>query len=969
MSKFFLLLFVVSLSSNSAKAQNCTPENVAKYPGTWKQGMQGTVNGITASSLAKEKEIVAGFVKRLQQSLKPDGCNINYSGVYGYVNPDLVKNRKTNEYELSMFQMHFYCENDQVKVYPETPYWARIQVNKIPYFGNQSFFVQTTKYEEDLDTDQLFTIDAMPVKDRSVWLLKGDYTTIKGYKNYIWIISYNNELPYHYVTQKELCTKLIAYYEKRIRYARIEIDIEYNKKLIASAEDYLKKTPEAVLKRPAQVGGSMATIFYQYWDNVPPFDPDGDYVIDISPNYFKASLPMHTPQIITLNFIVHEKNELSMNTMYKMVEALNIENLKTMLGNPNTSGKTIQPVKNTQGDTKTTTTELTQNCTSETVAKYPGTWKQGKGGSIDGVSSLTLAKQKEFTTNMVKQLRQNFQPEGFNIFYSGVHLRSKSDKLKNGKADSYEVSMPIMPLYCEDGKIKQQPETHFWLNVMVNTLPLRNPESFFVPKQIDEPDPFTDLIFQIDNKPEKDRGGWLLKRKFIGSFVFSRKDNELTEYQWVFPYDDKLPFRYVSQKEVCEKLLSYYKKIIMYSDSESDVAFSKKRTGYVEEYLAKTPAAKLSSPAIIRGSVLSTFNNYEDAGAFYKETDSYISWVVDFDKNYFKPGLPLHTPQLITVKFEFQDQDSLQVAAMYKMVDALDFNSMKKMLGNPTPFVKTNQPAKDATGETRSQVPTNKNNTTNQPSTTVKQETKPSPAQNKNNTSAPPQNQPSNSFDPTKPVYDLDGNQYTVIKIGKQYWLKENLRTTKYNDTTAIATGLNDNEWKQTKSGAFAVYQNNAQNNQVYGKLYNGYAVITGKLCPKGWRIPLDKDWLEMEQFLGLDAAELERTGERGAIAFKLKTKDGWKPSSFNNDNTSGFSILPAGSRLDNGEYTTLFQYGNFWTSSVYDDRYGLLYLWNHHVHYNTHAVGRIYTLANNGYSCRCILDTDANKQSQTNKK
>jgi len=28
-----------------------------------------------------------------------------------------------------------------------------------------------------------------------------------------------------------------------------------------------------------------------------------------------------------------------------------------------------------------------------------------------------------------------------------------------------------------------------------------------------------------------------------------------------------------------------------------------------------------------------------------------------------------------------------------------------------------------------------------------------------------------------KDVYDLDSNRYTVIKIGKQYWLKENLRT------------------------------------------------------------------------------------------------------------------------------------------------------------------------------------------------
>lgn len=66
------------------------------------------------------------------------------------------------------------------------------------------------------------------------------------------------------------------------------------------------------------------------------------------------------------------------------------------------------------------------------------------------------------------------------------------------------------------------------------------------------------------------------------------------------------------------------------------------------------------------------------------------------------------------------------------------------------------------------------------------------------------------------PVYDLDSNKYTVIKIGKQYWLKENLRTTQYNDTTAIATGLSDNEWKQTKSGAFSIYENNSLYEATY---------------------------------------------------------------------------------------------------------------------------------------------------------
>ncbi len=206
-------------------------------------------------------------------------------------------------------------------------------------------------------------------------------------------------------------------------------------------------------------------------------------------------------------------------------------------------------------------------------------------------------------------------------------------------------------------------------------------------------------------------------------------------------------------------------------------------------------------------------------------------------------------------------------------------------------------------------------------------------------------------------VYDLDSNRYNVIKIGEQYWMKENLHTTQFNDTTLIPTG-SQVDWPKIKHGAYAIYDNNPVHAKKYGFLYNGYAVATGKLCPKGWHVATDADWRTLEKSLGIPESELERTGERGNIAYKLKVPDGWNASAFSGNNSSGFSIMPAGARLDNGEYSNLGQYGNFWTSTVYDDRYGLLYLWNHHVHYNTNAVGRIYTVAQNGYSCRCVKDT-----------
>lgn len=215
-----------------------------------------------------------------------------------------------------------------------------------------------------------------------------------------------------------------------------------------------------------------------------------------------------------------------------------------------------------------------------------------------------------------------------------------------------------------------------------------------------------------------------------------------------------------------------------------------------------------------------------------------------------------------------------------------------------------------------------------------------------------------NSLIPISFVYDLDSNRYSILKIGNLYWFTENLRTSKYNDTTAIATGLSNRDWAGTIAGAYAIYEDKPVHENSFGKLYNGYAAYSGKLCPKGWRVATDKDWNQLELFAGLPEAELDHTGERGKIAAILKSPGYWHKSDYQQLNSLGFSLLPGGVRLDNGDYSTLGQYGNFWTSTVYDDRYGQLYLWNHHTYYNTDAMGRIYTKANNGYSCRCVADS-----------
>lgn len=193
-------------------------------------------------------------------------------------------------------------------------------------------------------------------------------------------------------------------------------------------------------------------------------------------------------------------------------------------------------------------------------------------------------------------------------------------------------------------------------------------------------------------------------------------------------------------------------------------------------------------------------------------------------------------------------------------------------------------------------------------------------------------------------VTDIDGNVYNTVTIGAQVWMAENLKTTRYNDGTAIPTGLNDAAWQATTTGAYAIYDNNAANNTTYGKLYNWYAVNTGKLAPAGWHVPTDAEWTTLTTYLG---------GETVA-GDKMKAATLWEPyTGITNTNSSGFTGLPAGMRLNNGVFTSVGGYGFFWSStenSLSSARYRYLAYANSSIHIAASAMGI-------GSSVRCVKD------------
>jgi len=159
-------------------------------------------------------------------------------------------------------------------------------------------------------------------------------------------------------------------------------------------------------------------------------------------------------------------------------------------------------------------------------------------------------------------------------------------------------------------------------------------------------------------------------------------------------------------------------------------------------------------------------------------------------------------------------------------------------------------------------------------------------------------------------IKDGDGNVYTAITVvGKDYskeWLKENLKTTKYNDETPIAHITDNAAWANATSGGYCWYSNNESNKNIYGALYNYYA-INEKICPKGWRVPSASDWLNLIHANGRESS--------AGISLKEKGTEHWSVD-FGTTNESRFTALPGGKRTENGVFDSLRFLGAFWTNS-----------------------------------------------------
>jgi uncharacterized protein (TIGR02145 family) len=201
---------------------------------------------------------------------------------------------------------------------------------------------------------------------------------------------------------------------------------------------------------------------------------------------------------------------------------------------------------------------------------------------------------------------------------------------------------------------------------------------------------------------------------------------------------------------------------------------------------------------------------------------------------------------------------------------------------------------------------------------------------------------------------DQEGNTYRTVEIGTQVWMAENLKTTLYNDGQSVACVTDTEEWANLSTPGYCWYNNDASvYRPAFGALYNWYAVNTGKLCPVGWHIPSNEEWIALRTFLGGEDFAGGKLKETGTTH--------WKTYDAAATNEFGFTALPGGERSCNG----ISDEGKFvghgidccmWSATTFSISDPSM-IWCFRINATSPRFWRNEIYATSGQSIRCIKD------------
>lgn len=326
----YTLLFSILFYAMSSSAQDCTQEILAKKAGTWKAGSQGFIQNVTAADLIKEKAVLAAIHKMVSSNYKPTGCQISYSTVYGK-DPSAGQTWIADNYHYAMYILPYLCDSKSADKSKYTVAVAsatnvNITANILSLSGAGALYAATIPNEER----GYLKLKQRPQKKDGVWFMGeevvGDAGTANEIKESSWLITYNDTLPFYYVSRKEYLLILLKRLEQAIKESPSEK--EYNNKFIKNVNEYLKKS-ETELSQPAICMWNDEERFEKFVDG----GTRGSFIaVKPNLNYYRKNLPKSTPQFFTVEYTISAGDKVFAENISNIKKAVDFTALKNMLG-------------------------------------------------------------------------------------------------------------------------------------------------------------------------------------------------------------------------------------------------------------------------------------------------------------------------------------------------------------------------------------------------------------------------------------------------------------------------------------------------------------------------------------------------------------------------------------------------------------------------------------------------------------
>ena len=327
--KYFPIIISVILSLSSF-SQDCDADLLQHKPGYWKAGMKGSTYNVTAADLAKGKAVLAAIHKMVDSGYDPIGCQALYANSFVAPNPNSGKNWISGYYNYSIYILNFLCDSasaDKSKSYVAiaTATTVNISANVIQWLN--------TLHAADLPDDHnrgYLKLVKRPVLQDGFYMMsediEDDSEKEKKIKSYKWLITYDEKLPFKYVSRKEY----LGIIKKKLDQT-INDDADHKRyytKYMDKINEQLNM-PESVLAQPAVCK----------WNDEERFEgfvAEGTLgsFIAVKPNldYYLKNLAKSVPQFFTVVYKVAESDPVHVNNINAIKEAVNFGALRKMLG-------------------------------------------------------------------------------------------------------------------------------------------------------------------------------------------------------------------------------------------------------------------------------------------------------------------------------------------------------------------------------------------------------------------------------------------------------------------------------------------------------------------------------------------------------------------------------------------------------------------------------------------------------------